>query len=101
VQINVLIAIFVQHLDLIKIVDMPKIKDLKPTWLGVTVTVVGMLVAFAISSGKDSQQTSSNTKNIERIETELNDHIDMDSQRHAEVMRSLGRIEGALGTKNE
>lgn len=82
--------------DKIIIRTMGRLDKLKPTWMGVSVTVVGMLITFAISTGSDKNQITNNKASIEINRIDINNHITLDGERHSEIMRALGRIEGKL-----
>jgi len=76
---------------------------IKPTWVSTIVTIIIVLGSLMVSSGSLKNQIETNTERIKEnneigkeLRNDLDTHIDIDSKRHEEIMRALGRIEGKL-----
>jgi hypothetical protein len=66
--------------------------DIKPTWVGVSVTVVAMLLTFALSFGISKNQIDNNTKGIKRN----TERIDKYEKNQLKMIEDLGEIKGYI-----
>ncbi len=84
---------------------MTNVLKIKPAWGAGIITIAVVLGSFLVSSGSFQNKIEENEKGIREnteimkdLRKDLDTHIDIDSKRHEEIMRALGRIEGKLET---
>ena len=69
------------------------IKDkIRPTWLGVLVTIVAMLITFALTVGSDRNQIQTNKEDIKGLEIKT----DVYYQNQMQMIEDIGEIKGYI-----